>query len=144
MLTMQGINPMTTEREGINPKTGENWGNKALPASVYALPASIYPGQPKSSVVAFDAFNASRNFRDPLNLANQNGIVFFPGSSAMYKNSSVLVGGFGVSGDGVYQDDVVTSVGEISLTAPANIRADQYFVAGVRLPYQKFNRNPLA
>lgn len=144
MLTMQGINPMTGKWEGINPKTGENWGNNALPASVYALPASIYPGQPPASVVAFDAFNASRNFRDPLNLANQNGIVYFPGSSAMYKNSSVLVGGFGVSGDGVDQDDVVTSVGEISLTAPANIRADQYFVAGVRLPYQKFNRNPLA
>jgi len=127
MLTMQGINP----------RTGENLGNVPLAASVYADPA-------KASVVAFDAFNASRNFRDPLNLANQNGIVYFPGSSAMYKNSSVLVGGFGVSGDGVDQDDVVTSVGEISLTAPANIRADQYFVAGVRLPYQKFNRNPLA
>lgn len=126
MLTMQGINPR-----------GENLGNVPLAASVYADPA-------KASVVAFDAFNASRNFRDPLNLANQNGIVYFPGSSAMYKNSSVLVGGFGVSGDGVDQDDVVTSVGEISLTAPANIRADQYFVAGVRLPYQKFNRNPLA
>ncbi|MEI6526263.1 MAG: dockerin type I domain-containing protein, partial [Planctomycetota bacterium] len=109
MLTMQGINP----------RTGENLGNVPLAASVYADPA-------KASVVAFDAFNASRNFRDPLNLANQNGIVYFPGSSAMYKNSSVLVGGFGVSGDGVDQDDVVTSVGEISLTAPANIRADQY------------------
>ena len=127
MLTMQGINP----------RTGENIGNVPLAASVYADPA-------KASVVAFDAFNASRNFRDTLDLKNQNGIVFFPGSSAMYKNSSVLVGGFGVSGDGVDQDDVVTSVGEISLTAPANIRADQYFVAGVRLPYQKFNRNPLA
>ena len=127
MLTMQGINP----------RTGENLGNVPLAASVYADPA-------KASVVAFDAFNASRNFRDTLDLKNQNGIVFFPGSSAMYKNSSVLVGGFGVSGDGVDQDDVVTSVGEISLTAPANIRADQYFVAGVRLPYQKFNRNPLA
>ena len=123
--------------EGINPRTGENLGNVPLAASVYADPA-------KASVVAFDAFNASRNFRDTLDLKNQNGIVFFPGSSAMYKNSSVLVGGFGVSGDGVDQDDVVTSVGEISLTAPANIRADQYFVAGVRLPYQKFNRNPLA
>ena len=122
---------------GINPRTGENLGNVPLAASVYADPA-------KASVVAFDAFNASRNFRDTLDLKNQNGIVFFPGSSAMYKNSSVLVGGFGVSGDGVDQDDVVTSVGEISLTAPANIRADQYFVAGVRLPYQKFNRNPLA
>ena len=122
---------------GINPRTGENIGNVALPASIYADPA-------KASVVSFDAFNASRSFRDPLKLENQNGIVFFPGSSPLYKNSSVLVGGFGVSGDGVDQDDVVTSVGEISLTAPVSKRADQYYVAGVRLPYQKFNRNPLA
>ncbi|MFN6302016.1 MAG: hypothetical protein ACK42H_07475, partial [Planctomycetota bacterium] len=122
---------------GINPRTGENIGNVALPASIYADPA-------KASVVSFDAFNASRSFRDPLNLANQNGIVFFPGSSPLYKNSSVLVGGFGVSGDGVDQDDVVTSVGEISLTAPVSKRADQHYVANVRLPYQKFNRNPLA
>jgi uncharacterized protein GlcG (DUF336 family) len=122
---------------GINRKTGENIGNVALPASIYADPN-------KASVVSFDAFNASRSFRDPLNLANQNGIVFFPGSSALYKNSSVLVGGFGVSGDGVDQDDVVTTAGELSLTAPVSKRADQYYVANVRLPYQKFNRNPLA
>lgn len=122
---------------GINKLTGENQNNIALPASTYADPA-------KASVVSFDAFNASRSFRDPLNLANQNGIVFFPGSSPLYKNSSVLVGGFGVSGDGVDQDDVVTTVGELSLTAPVNKRADQFYVANVRLPYQKFNRNPLA
>jgi uncharacterized protein GlcG (DUF336 family) len=122
---------------GIDKKTGENIGDVALPASLYA-------DMEKASVVSFDAFNASRSFRDPLKLENQNGIVFFPGSSPLYKNSSVLVGGFGVSGDGVDQDDVVTSVGEISLTAPVSKRADQYYVAGVRLPYQKFNRNPLA
>jgi uncharacterized protein GlcG (DUF336 family) len=127
---------------GINSRTGENIANVPLAASIYADPAN-------ATVVSFDAFNASRNFRDPLNLKNQNGIVFFPGSTALYKKSAgqsspSLVGGFGVSGDGVDQDDVVTSVGELSLTAPASIRADQYFVSGVRLPYQKGNRNPLA
>jgi uncharacterized protein GlcG (DUF336 family) len=122
---------------GINPKTAENsFPNSPLPASIYADPAT-------ASVVSFDAFNASRNFRDPANIQNQNGIVFFPGSSPLFKTASVLVGGFGVSGDGVDQDDVVTSIGELSLTAPNSLRADQYFVAGVRLPYQKFNRNPL-
>ena len=109
MLTMPGINPLTAE----------NIVDKApLPAAVYADPNS-------ASVVSFNAFNASRNFRDPLNLANQNGIVFFPGSSALYKNKSVLVGGWGVSGDGVDQDDVVTFAGQQTLDAPDSLKADQ-------------------
>ena len=40
--------------------------------------------------------------------ANQNGIVFFPGSEGLYRNGQ-LVGGLGVSGDGVEQDDYVTA-----------------------------------
>src|SRR5207253_6148700 len=35
---------------------------------------------------------------------NQSGIVFFPGSVPLYKNGK-SVGGLGVSGDGVDQDD---------------------------------------
>jgi len=46
-----------------------------------------------------------------------------------------------VSGDGVDQDDVVTFFGAHGFAAPAGIRADHYFVRGVRLPYQKFSRN---
>ena len=80
---------------------------------------------------------------------NQNGIVFFPGSAPLYKDIDGdgvrdLVGGFGVSGDGVDQDDVVTFGGDRGFE-----RADQLscgptrsFVRGVRLPYQKFNRQP--
>jgi uncharacterized protein GlcG (DUF336 family) len=72
---------------------------------------------------------------------NQNGIVFFPGSEPLYKNG-VLVGGLGVSGDGVDQDDYVTAGGAAGFEAPASIRADQIIVRGVRLPYMKFPRNP--
>ncbi len=120
---------------GINPKTGENTGIP-LPASVYAADTA--------SVGSFDSFNASRNFRDPNNLQNQNGIVFFPGSTPLYspKNARKLVGGFGVSGDGVDQDDVVTVAGQSGFQAPDPLRADQFFVANVRLPFQKFDRNP--
>jgi len=54
-----------------------------------------------------------------------------------------LVGGFGVSGDGVDQDDVVTAFGALGYVPPNTIfRADQVLVRGVRLPYQKFLRNP--
>lgn len=96
----------------------------------------------QASVTGHDAFMVGTNFRDPSNLANQNGIVFFPGSGSLYKNG-VLVGGFGVSGDGVDQDDVVTSAGLNGYVPPANVQtADQIIVDGVRLPYIKFLRNP--
>jgi uncharacterized protein GlcG (DUF336 family) len=73
--------------------------------------------------------------------AKQSGIVFFPGSVGLYRNG-VLVGGLGVSGDGVDQDDYVTAAGAVGYEAPDNIRADQIIDAGVRLPYLKFPRNP--
>jgi uncharacterized protein GlcG (DUF336 family) len=73
--------------------------------------------------------------------ANQNGVVFFPGSLPLYKNG-VLVGGLGVSGDGVDQDDYVTNAGGQNFAATVAIRADQVIVDTVRLPYLKFPRNP--
>ena len=95
------------------------------------------------SVLGFDSFNVGRNFRQVANIANQNGIIFFPGSAPVYK-SGVLTGGFGVSGDGVDQDDVVTYFGANGFRPPTAIIADHFFVRGTRLPYQKFNRNPFA
>jgi uncharacterized protein GlcG (DUF336 family) len=73
--------------------------------------------------------------------ANKSGIVFFPGSAGLFRNGA-LVGGLGVSGDGVDQDDYVTNGGSKGFEAPANIRADQILDQGVRLPYFKFPRNP--
>ena len=73
--------------------------------------------------------------------ANRSGIVFFPGSAGLYRNGT-LVGGLGVSGDGVEQDDFVTSAGAVGFEAPAGIRADQILIGGVRLPYFKFPPNP--
>jgi uncharacterized protein GlcG (DUF336 family) len=72
---------------------------------------------------------------------NKSGIVFFPGSTGLYRNG-VLAGGLGVSGDGVDEDDYVTNGGAAGFEAPANIRADQILIDGVRLPYFKFPRNP--
>jgi uncharacterized protein GlcG (DUF336 family) len=79
--------------------------------------------------------------------ANQSGIVFFPGSIPLYSGST-LIGGLGVSGDGVEQDDLVTAAGAgcpgcaSSFVAPLNIRADRVVLGGVRLPFFKFPRNP--
>ena len=94
-----------------------------------------------STVLGYDAFHPGTNFHDPNDPENQNGVVFFPGSSPVYAGS-ILVGGFGVSGDGVDQDDVVAFYGVKGFAAPLNIQADQYFVRGIRLPYQEFSRNP--
>lgn len=104
-------------------------------ASVFSLSTT--------SVLGFDSFNPGRNFRQMANIANQNGVIFFPGSTPVY-NSGALVGGYGVSGDGVDQDDVVTFFGVNGFRPPAAIQADHFFVRGTRLPYQKFNRNPFA
>ncbi len=115
--------------DSIDPLTGENIG---APAPVSAF----------DSVLGHDAFFPMTNFRDPDNLENQNGIVFFPGSAPLYHDGK-LIGGLGVSGDGVDQDDVVTFFASLGFNADGVApRADQTFVDGVRLPYQKFLRNP--
>jgi len=63
------------------------------------------------------------------------GIQIFPGSVPIFKNG-ILVGGMGISGDGVDQDDMVaflgvnnasvniTAAGGLVTNAPANIRSD--------------------
>lgn len=112
----------------INPSSAENIGDP--------LRASDF-----TSVLGYNTFHTGQNFRDASNHFNQNGIVFFPGSSSLYQ-SEILVGGFGVSGDGVDQDDVVTFAGSDGFQTPNRFRADRFFVGGVRLPYQKFLRNP--
>lgn len=70
-----------------------------------------------------------------------NGITLFPGGLPLYKGG-VLVGGIGVSGDGVDQDDYVASFGAAGFEPPEAIRCDNLFVRGARLPWVKFPRNP--
>jgi uncharacterized protein GlcG (DUF336 family) len=128
--------------DSLNPLTGENLG---APGAVSEF----------TSALGFDAFFPNTNFRDPgdagvvaasgpdQSVANQNGVVFFPGSTPLYRNG-MLIGGFGVSGDGVDQDDVVTFLGSNGFRAEGNaLRADQTFFNDKRLPYQKFLRNPV-
>jgi hypothetical protein len=59
----------------------------------------------------------------------------------LYKGSQ-LVGGIGVSGDGVDQDDFVAAAGATGFAAPQSIRADNFSIRGVPMPYQKFPRDP--
>jgi uncharacterized protein GlcG (DUF336 family) len=102
-------------------------------------------GVPNPTVPATTPYpgGAAANGVNPFNSFNGNvsGIVFFPGAVPLYRNG-VLVGGLGISGDGVDQDDFVTNGGAQGFLAPEAIRADNVFIRGVRMPYQKYPRNP--
>ncbi len=116
----------------INPRTAENNGPPVAAAAM------------NDTVLGFDAFNPGRNFQDAsTSLTHQNGIVFFPGSTPLYRNGQ-LIGGLGVSGDGVDQDDVVTFLAAQTFLPRQNgiTSADDVAVDGVRLPFIKFNRVP--
>ncbi len=72
-----------------------------------------------------------------------NGIQIFPGSVPIYRGSQ-LIGGIGVSGDGIDQDDMISflgthnggiRVGAALGNAPVPIRSDTLVVQGVRLRY---------
>jgi uncharacterized protein GlcG (DUF336 family) len=97
---------------------------------------------PFFNLYAMDLANpCTQGFQSGAVNASKSGIVFFPGSAGLYRNGT-LVGGLGVSGDGVDQDDYVTNGGTAGFEAPTNIRADQIMDQSVRLPYFKFPRNP--
>ncbi len=70
-----------------------------------------------------------------------NGLQIFAGSVPLYKNG-VLVGGIGISGDGIDQDDIISAAGGNGYSPAPGIRSDQVFVRGVRLPFLKFPRSP--
>ena len=95
---------------------------------------------PYRNIFLNDAANPCSQGRQ-VSSSNHSGIVFFPGSVPLYKNG-VLIGGLGVSGDGVEQDDLVAAAGATGFEPPANIRSDQYKINRVRMPYLKFPRNP--
>lgn len=72
---------------------------------------------------------------------NQNGVVFFPGAVPLYRNGEV-VGGLGISGDGVEQDDYVSKLGAGDLLPAGPIWSDRISIRGVRLPFLKYPRRP--
>ncbi|HEX7028316.1 MAG TPA: heme-binding protein [Gammaproteobacteria bacterium] len=92
---------------------------------------------------------------DPMDCTNlgasrlQNGMQIFPGSVPVYRGD-VLIGGIGVSGDGVDQDDMIAflgmhraaqTLGTIN-NAPAGIRADNLTPHGMRLRYVQCPQAP--
>jgi uncharacterized protein GlcG (DUF336 family) len=78
-----------------------------------------------------------------------NGIQIFPGSVPIYRGGT-LVGGIGVSGDGIDQDDMVSFLGLHNAgqqlggigNAPPDIRADTLSPQNVRLRYVQCPQTP--
>ena len=79
-----------------------------------------------------------------------NGIQIFPGSVPIYRGST-LVGGIGISGDGVDQDDMVSFLGLYNAgvrlggsiaNAPPAMRADQLAPQGSHLRYVECPQAP--
>jgi uncharacterized protein GlcG (DUF336 family) len=63
----------------------------------------------------------------------RNGLITFPGGVPLYKNG-LLVGGVGVSGDGVDQDEAVAVAASAGFEAPMAIRVNTVIPS---LPYTK-------
>lgn len=102
----------------------------------------LSPGQGPwySSLYQKDFQNACSQ-GDQLANANQSGVVFFAGSTPLYRGHE-LIGGLGVSGDGIEQDDYVAYNGAGEFLPPPDVWADRLIVNGARLPMFKFPRHP--
>jgi len=100
----------------------------------HVAPGPFYP------LFLHDLANPCSQGSQPAN-ANQSGIVFFPGATPLYAGGK-LVGGLGVSGDGVEQDDYVTYLAAATFLPDKKIWADRQTVNKVRLPMLKFPRQP--
>ncbi|QIB66133.1 heme-binding protein [Kineobactrum salinum] len=79
-----------------------------------------------------------------------NGLQIFPGSVPIYRGDT-LVGGIGVSGDGIEQDDMISFLGVHEAgealggsinNAPPGLRADQLTPGGTRLRYIQCPQTP--
>jgi uncharacterized protein GlcG (DUF336 family) len=66
----------------------------------------------------------------------RNGITIFPGGLPLYRNGRV-VGGVGVSGDGVDQDDIVADFASRGFGAPQDIRCDEIDGAQIKAAFRR-------
>ncbi len=115
--------------------------------AIGAIPTDVSPGC--GGVELVDP--ATLTFNQPVaNNRAGNGLQIFPGSVPIYRGDT-LVGGIGVSGDGVDQDDMIAFLGVhnagVALSngignAPAGRRADNLTPQGTRLRYVQCPQAP--
>ena len=152
-------NPYAQYRWMPEPPAGRGWavtartlsfgGQPLFPPGV-DLKATPTPG-PFFPLFVYDSKNVCTEGPGPSRggnraFLNQSGIVWFPGSVPLYRGDRPI-GGLGVSGDGVEQDDYVSQLGSEGFHPPAALRVDNTLIvdsqgARIRLPYLKLPRNP--
>ncbi len=116
--------------------------NAALQHILFAL-GLPFPDVGENCAGVFLAPDLSSVSATVTDLTVANGLQIFPGSVPIYRGGS-LIGGIGVSGDGVDQDDMIAflglhnageTLGGAINNAPPGIRADQLTPHDVRLRY---------
>jgi uncharacterized protein GlcG (DUF336 family) len=157
-------NPHERYRWEPEPPAGRGWavtartlsfgGQPLFPPGV-DLPEQLHGDAPKPGpffdLYVYDTVNACTEGPGPSRggnraYLNQSGVVWFPGSVPLYRGDH-LIGGLGVSGDGVEQDDYVSLVGSEGFHPPDALRVDNSVMRdskgrAVRLPYLKLPRVP--
>ena len=115
------------------------WNEQGAP-----LPASAF-----QSIQGYNDFNPQSNFHDPFNKANQNGVVFFPGSAPLYKDTNGSGSEPARRRPGRQRRRCVPGrrcdlrgVDRLWPTFARSNGPTMVKVRGVRLPYFKYNRNP--
>jgi hypothetical protein len=151
VIYFSGPNRLPSELPGVPMNTAVT--NRTIEFGAQAIypPGIDYSGPgPWFTLFKNDVGNACTQGQQAANIY-QSGIVFFPGAVPLYKNG-VMVGGLGISGDGVDQDDFATVGGANGFMPPDAIRADHVMVGRdpngfgpntpTRLPFTKFPRLP--
>jgi len=138
--SQHGIAPGVPGGTAVSNRTIGFGAQPFYPPGINSDVFSPHPGPWYASLFVHDLAAPCSQGDQPAN-PNQNGIVFFAGSTPLYRNG-VLAGGLGVSGDGIEQDDYVTYFGAGEFLPPRAIRADELTVDDARLPMFKFPRQP--
>src|SRR5262249_59627115 len=68
-------------------------------------------------------------------------VMIFTGSNPLFKGGG-FAGTLGISGDGIDQDDIISTFGGAGFEPPPERRIDRFFFRGIRIPYHKFPKHP--
>ena len=131
----------------VNIYGGLQGGTLPLSTAVASFPLGSCGAQP-----FFDVANPPASSGPPAAAGKllANGIQIFPGASPIYRGEQ-LIGGIGLSGDGIDQDDMIGFLGLYNASqalgtgfghAPKNRRDDQLVPQGARLRYVQCPQGP--